>query len=410
MAASARRHTQQEEIERGRAIARALGVQVSADRGTGWSFAGPLPVGLPAPSNHDGNRTIRMGVRPTPVLIALALLSSCRSTAVETADRLPDAAAAAGPLDEATVRSMTHAFLEAVDLADAVRFEATTGPAFVFFDDRDIRERAKLLEGIRARKQRGAPTRSRKYGTEQVWVGLDSAVYRGEAEEHYPVDGTNPNGDFDGRSTLVWAREAGVWKVVSWQWVKGGLDAERAEWNQTFREGKWVRPHPSQFLVDMVKGRKPGLALDEGMGQGRNAVYLATQGWTVTGVDISDEGIGIANRNAAAQHVHIDAINMDGVKYDPGVDHWDLITLIYVGCDADDVAKVRRGLKPGGLVVVEGYHKDSVPHIGFETGQLSALFKDGFHVLRDEVVQDVSDWGSETDGKMKLVRFAAEKQ
>jgi 2-polyprenyl-3-methyl-5-hydroxy-6-metoxy-1,4-benzoquinol methylase len=39
-----------------------------------------------------------------------------------------------------------------------------------------------------------------------------------------------------------------------------------------------------------VEARKPGRALDIGMGQGRNSVFLALKGWDVTGFDISDEG------------------------------------------------------------------------------------------------------------------------
>src|SRR5687767_2540931 len=42
---------------------------------------------------------------------------------------------------------------------------------------------------------------------------------------------------------------------------------------------------PNKLLADAVKGRKPGKALDVAMGQGRNSVYLASQGWSVTGFD-----------------------------------------------------------------------------------------------------------------------------
>ena len=99
-----------------------------------------------------------------------------------------------------------------------------------------------------------------------------SAVFVGETVEHYPVDGALPcedgscmTGDFDGQNTLVWVRDGTAWKVASWQWIKGGLEADRDEWNATYREGKGFNPAPNKFLVEMVKGRKPGLALDVGM-------------------------------------------------------------------------------------------------------------------------------------------------
>ena len=56
--------------------------------------------------------------------------------------------------------------------------------------------------------------------------------------------------------------------------------------------------NPNALLMAAVEGRRPGRALDIGIGQGRNAVYLALKGWDVTGIDISDEGLRVANSNA----------------------------------------------------------------------------------------------------------------
>jgi 2-polyprenyl-3-methyl-5-hydroxy-6-metoxy-1,4-benzoquinol methylase len=52
---------------------------------------------------------------------------------------------------------------------------------------------------------------------------------------------------------------------------------------------------PNRLLVDAVAKRKPGRALDVAMGQGRNALYLASRGWKVTGVNFSDEGVRAAS-------------------------------------------------------------------------------------------------------------------
>ena len=45
---------------------------------------------------------------------------------------------------------------------------------------------------------------------------------------------------------------------------------------------------PTPFLMDVVKGLKPGIALDVCMGEGRNSIFLAGLGWKVTGFDVSD--------------------------------------------------------------------------------------------------------------------------
>ena len=66
---------------------------------------------------------------------------------------------------------------------------------------------------------------------------------------------------------------------------------------------------PNAFLALTAKGLKPGRALDIAMGQGRNAVYLATLGWDVTGYDIADEVLRIANENAAKSGVRIHTVH-----------------------------------------------------------------------------------------------------
>jgi methylase of polypeptide subunit release factors len=58
----------------------------------------------------------------------------------------------------------------------------------------------------------------------------------------------------------------------------------------------------------VTQGRKPGTALDWGMGQGRNAIYLAGQGWDVTGVDISDVAVEQAKKNVEAPKPNARAI------------------------------------------------------------------------------------------------------
>ena len=55
---------------------------------------------------------------------------------------------------------------------------------------------------------------------------------------------------------------------------------------------------PNHFLEEVVKGRQPGAALDYGMGQGRNSIYLASLGWQVWGFDPAEGGVAIAQKRA----------------------------------------------------------------------------------------------------------------
>jgi hypothetical protein len=86
-------------------------------------------------------------------------------------------------------------------------------------------------------------------------------------------------------------------------------DAWRVMFNNIYKTTKpGFATQPNALLVSTVEGRKPGRALDVGVGQGRNSVFLALKGWDVTGFDMSDEGIATARRNAEQAGVKINAI------------------------------------------------------------------------------------------------------
>jgi hypothetical protein len=66
----------------------------------------------------------------------------------------------------------------------------------------------------------------------------------------------------------------------------------RERWNKVFTNPEaQINRHPNAFLQKTLEGRKPGRALDVGLGMLRNSLWLASRGWDVTGVDVADEGI-----------------------------------------------------------------------------------------------------------------------
>jgi hypothetical protein len=81
-------------------------------------------------------------------------------------------------------------------------------------------------------------------------------------------------------------------------------DHGRTFWDNLFRNGQIsFNREASKLLQYAVNGRRPGAAIDLGMGEGRNAVFLASKGWRVTGVDFSAEAVKQAKSRAAAAHV-----------------------------------------------------------------------------------------------------------
>ena len=59
-------------------------------------------------------------------------------------------------------------------------------------------------------------------------------------------------------------------------------------WNELFAKREGKEHQFNKFLAERVRGLPPGKALDIGMGQGRNSMFLAALGWEVTGFDYGD--------------------------------------------------------------------------------------------------------------------------
>jgi SAM-dependent methyltransferase len=186
------------------------------------------------------------------------------------------------------------------------------------------------------------------------------------------------------------------------------LDLERDRWDRAFSSpNPFFNPAPNAFLCEIVKTLRPGRALDIGMGQGRNAVHLARLGWRVTGFDISETGLAIACKSAAAAGVEIEAINASMDAFDYRVAQWDLIVATYQGAEWRE--KAVRGLKAGGILVVEGFLRgpQTPPGASFGPNELPRLALElNLRILRYEDVDGKPDWGLLPG---RVVRLCAQK-
>ncbi|MCY7289993.1 MAG: methyltransferase domain-containing protein, partial [Cryobacterium sp.] len=80
-----------------------------------------------------------------------------------------------------------------------------------------------------------------------------------------------------------------------------------SDWDHRYASAEYVwRREPNQFLAAEVVGLRVGRALDMAAGEGRNAVWLAGQGWKVTGLDFSHAGIAKGARLAADHSVAVE--------------------------------------------------------------------------------------------------------
>ncbi len=169
---------------------------------------------------------------------------------------------------------------------------------------------------------------------------------------------------------------------------KTSVEDSREFWDKRYAENNYVygkSPAPSLAQnIDYLQG--PLRVLDVGMGEGRNAVFLARKGHQVVGVDISPVAIQKAKQLARESNVRIETVLSSMDKYNPAPGSFDVI-ICYYYVDKEIHAKFMEWLRPGGLLFYEAYTKrqsgrgDSSYHL--EEGEVLGLFP-GLRILKYE--------------------------
>lgn len=177
------------------------------------------------------------------------------------------------------------------------------------------------------------------------------------------------------------------------------------EWDERYAGAELVwTADPNRFLVAEVAGLAPGRALDVATGEGRNAVWLAQQGWTVTGVDFSPVGIGKARRLAEARGVEVEWVVADVRTYEPAARAFDLVAVLYLHLPAAEravvLARAAGAVAPGGVLLVVGHHSRNIaegvggpqdPAVLFSEDDVAAELP-GLEVVKAEAVtREVGD-------------------
>ena len=133
------------------------------------------------------------------------------------------------------------------------------------------------------------------------------------------------------------------------------------DWNARYAATDLVwGSEPNQFVVAELEGLTPqGRALDLACGEGRNAIWLAGQGWTVTAVDFSDVAIERGRKLAARRGVDVEWLCADLVVYEPPEQAFELVLISYLQIPAAELrgvlARAADGLAPGGELLLIGH-------------------------------------------------------
>ena len=168
---------------------------------------------------------------------------------------------------------------------------------------------------------------------------------------------------------------------------------DKDRWNSKYETEVYLfGEKPIPFLVDNVHLLRKGKVLDIAMGEGRNGVYLATQGFEVLGLDISEKGLAKAHNLAKKNNVTIETKVVDLESFTLEPNSYDVILCTYY-MQKDLFKQFQSALKPGGMIVVETYNVDYLKYAQFsrkwalDTNEMLDIFK-GLRVIR---YQDYDD-------------------
>jgi len=137
---------------------------------------------------------------------------------------------------------------------------------------------------------------------------------------------------------------------------------DQARWDERYSGTEWdPATRPNQFVAAELADLTPARALDLAAGEGRNTVWLAERGWSVTAVDFSRVGLDKGRRLAGARGVEdrVDWVVADLDDYQPAAAAFDLVLIAYFQVGAELLAKVvaraAAALAPGGTLFVIGH-------------------------------------------------------
>ncbi|MBI3398704.1 MAG: class I SAM-dependent methyltransferase [Deltaproteobacteria bacterium] len=127
------------------------------------------------------------------------------------------------------------------------------------------------------------------------------------------------------------------------------------DWDTEYASGEYASSkNPSKLLIELLPLLPGGKALDIACGEGRNAVFLAKNGYDVDAVDISGVAIKRGRDAAAKENIRVNFIQADLENYQLPAETYDLI-VNFNYLQRTLIPAIKNGLKKGGVVVFETF-------------------------------------------------------
>jgi 2-polyprenyl-3-methyl-5-hydroxy-6-metoxy-1,4-benzoquinol methylase len=184
---------------------------------------------------------------------------------------------------------------------------------------------------------------------------------------------------------------------------------------------------PNNYLKEQLEKHSPGKILFPAEGEGRNAVFAATQGWNVFAFDISAEGQKKAQQLAASNNVSIDyeVGELQTLDYKP--EQFDAVALIYAHFPAEIKSQIHKMLskylRKGGTIIFEAFSKKHIDYLAknekvggpkdiaslFSIEEIKADFS--HYEFKELVEMEIElNEGLFHNGVGSVIRFVAEKR
>ncbi|MBI9048122.1 MAG: class I SAM-dependent methyltransferase [Anaerolineaceae bacterium] len=193
-------------------------------------------------------------------------------------------------------------------------------------------------------------------------------------------------------------------------------------WDERYSQHAYAYgTQPNEFLSNQISQLPTGQALSIGEGQGRNAVYLAKQGYAVTAVDASSVGIQQAGMFASQEQVEINFINADLAAYKIESSKWNLILSIYCHLPSEVRKSVHQqvvnGLAPGGMFLLEAFSPQQIhnqtggpknPDMLASLDQLQSELDGVTFIIAQQIEREVEE-GLHHSGMASVVQILAQK-
>lgn len=158
-------------------------------------------------------------------------------------------------------------------------------------------------------------------------------------------------------------------------------DAARDFWNARYaQDGYLFGETPNAFLQSQAARLAPGMtALAIADGEGRNGVWLAERGLTVTTTDIAPLAVDKARALAARRGVAIDARLADLDAWDWPTDAFDVVVGVFIQFSPPAARErvfqaMKVAVRPGGLILLQGYRPEQIAYGAGGPGQVENLY------------------------------------